>query len=188
VVEISRAIHSPYNERRAFAIVRQRRGALVSDGSAVRLGSVRRCSSDTRRWCAAIVAANTSMRPVEVKHVRRCEVDLVKKLLHVRRSKNESSHRVIPLNTSALNALARMFERADMLGHTDPEHYLWPACQWGRFDPRQPMLKRDTAWRATGNGSGDDPEGGDDAIVEAIIEVPESVASQFAFAGLAAFR
>ena len=67
---------------------------------------------------AAIVAANTSMRPVEVKHLRRCDVDLVRKLLHVRRSKNESSHRVIPLNASALNALARMFDRADMLGHT----------------------------------------------------------------------
>jgi integrase len=79
-------------------------------------------------YCAAIVAANTSMRPVEVKHLRRCDVDLVRKLLFVRRSKNESSHRVIPLNASALNALTRMFERADMLGHTEPEHYLWPAC------------------------------------------------------------
>jgi len=105
-------------------------------------------------YCAAIVAANTSMRPVEVKHLRRCDVDLVKKLLHVRRSKNESSHRVIPLNTSALNALARMFERADMLGHTEPEHYLWPACQWGRFDAMKPMLKWDTAWRALRDAAG----------------------------------
>jgi hypothetical protein len=56
---------------------------------------------------------------------------LVKKLLFVRRSKNESSHRVIPLNASAVEAAARMFERADLLGHTEPEHYLWPACQWG---------------------------------------------------------
>jgi len=34
-------------------------------------------------YCAAIVAANTSMRPVEVKHIRRCDVDLIKRLLHV---------------------------------------------------------------------------------------------------------
>lgn len=86
-------------------------------------------------YCAAIVAANTSMRPVEVKHLRRRDVDLVRKLLFVRRSKNESSHRMIPLNASALSALARTFERADALGHVEPEHYLWPACQWGRFDP-----------------------------------------------------
>jgi hypothetical protein len=99
-------------------------------------------------YCAAIVAANSSMRPLEVKHLRRCDVDLVRTLLFVRRSKNESSHRVIPLNASALHALARMFERADMLGHTEPEHYLWPACQWGRFDATKPMLKWDTAWRA----------------------------------------
>ena len=99
-------------------------------------------------YCAAIVAANTSMRPVEVKHLRRCDVDLVKRLVHVRRSKNETSHRVIPLNGSAIEAAARMFERADLLGHTEPEHYLWPACQWGRFDATKPMLKWDTAWRA----------------------------------------
>ena len=69
-------------------------------------------------YCAAVVAANTSMRPVEVKHLRRRDVDLVKKLVHVRRSKNETSHRVIPLNASAIEAAARMFERADLLGHT----------------------------------------------------------------------
>ncbi len=105
-------------------------------------------------YCAAIVAANTSMRPVEVKHLRRMDVDLVKKLLHVRRSKNETSHRVIPLNASAVKALALMLDRADKLGHTDPAHYLWPACQWGRFDPTQPMLKWDTVWRALRDAAG----------------------------------
>lgn len=99
-------------------------------------------------YCAALVAGNTSMRPVEVKHLRRCDVDLVKRLVYVRRSKNETSHRVIPLNASAIEAAARMFERADMLGHTESEHYLWPACRWGRFDPTKPMVKWDTAWRA----------------------------------------
>lgn len=59
-------------------------------------------------YCVAIVAANTSMRPVEVKHLRRCDVDLAKRLVHVRRSKNQTSHRVIPLNASALKALVRM--------------------------------------------------------------------------------
>src|SRR5579864_7262596 len=43
-------------------------------------------------YCAAIVAANTSMRPVEVKHLRRRDVDLVRKLLFVRRSKIGRAH------------------------------------------------------------------------------------------------
>lgn len=90
------------------------------------------------------------MRPVEVKHIRRCDVDLIKRPLRVRRSKNETSHRVIPLNTSAIEAVARMLERADPLGHTEPGHYLWPACQWGRHEPTKPMLQWDTAWRTAG--------------------------------------
>ena len=104
--------------------------------------------------CAAVVAANTSMRPVEVKHLRRRDVDLVKKLVYVRRSKNETSHRVIPLNAPAIAAIARMLERADLLGHMEPDHFLWPACQWGRYDPTQPMLKWDTAWRALRDAAG----------------------------------
>ena len=72
----------------------------------------------------------------------------------MRRSKNETSHRVIPLNVSAVKTLASMLDRADMLGHTEPVHYLWPACQWGRFDPSQPMLKWDTAWRALRDAAG----------------------------------
>jgi integrase len=99
-------------------------------------------------YCAAVVAGNTSMRPVEVKHLRRRDVDLVKKLVHVRRSKNESSHRVIPLNAPAIDAVARMLDRADLVGHTESDHSLWPACQWGRYDATKPMLEWDTAWRA----------------------------------------
>jgi integrase len=65
-----------------------------------------------------------------------------------------ASHRVIPLNASAVEAAARMFERTDLLGHTEPEHYLWPACQWGRYDATSPMLKWDTAWRTLRDSGG----------------------------------
>jgi len=47
-----------------------------------------------------------------------------------------------------------MLERADLLGHTEPGHYLWPACQWGRYDSTKPMLQWDTAWRALRDGAG----------------------------------
>ncbi|MFL4976825.1 MAG: tyrosine-type recombinase/integrase, partial [Microvirga sp.] len=49
---------------------------------------------------------------------------------------------------------ARMFERTDLLGHTEPEHYLCPACQWGRFDATKAMLKWDTALRALRDEAG----------------------------------
>jgi integrase len=60
-------------------------------------------------------AANTSMRGVEIKHVRRKDVDLPAKALHIRKSKNEGSKRVVPLNEDALAAMKRMIERADEL-------------------------------------------------------------------------
>ena len=105
-------------------------------------------------YCAATVAANTSMRPVEVKHLRRRNVDLFNRTVTVARSKNVTSHRVIPLNQGALKALGRMLERADGLGFKHPDHYIWHACQWGRFDPTQPIRKWDTAWRALRDTAG----------------------------------
>ena len=80
-------------------------------------------------WCAAQLAANTSMRGVEVKHVRRKDFDAEKRVVHIRASKNETSKRVIPLNDSAFDAVQRMVTRADKLGHSEPNHYLWCASQ-----------------------------------------------------------
>ena len=87
-------------------------------------------------WCAAQLAANTSMRGVEVKHVRRKDFDAEKRVVHIRASKNETSKRVIPLNDSAFDAVQRMVTRADKLGHSDPHHYLWCASQHTSSTPR----------------------------------------------------
>ena len=95
-----------------------------------------------------MLAANTSMRGVEIKHLRRKDVDLEAKALHIRRSKNEGSKRVLPLNEAAFGAVQTMIERADELGHKDPAHYLWCASQHLKFDPTKPARKWDTAWRA----------------------------------------
>ena len=105
-------------------------------------------------YCAATLAANTSMRPIEVKHLRRRNVDLFSGTVTVARSKNLTSHRVIPLNQAARKAISRMLERADELGFTHPDHYLWAACQWGRLDPTQPIRRWDTAWRALRDAAG----------------------------------
>ena len=98
-------------------------------------------------FLAAVIAANTSMRPVEVKNLRRENVDLIGATVTIARSKNATSHRVIPLNQTARKAFARMLERGKSLGVTKPEHYIWPASQWGKIDPTKPTKKWDTAWR-----------------------------------------
>ena len=105
-------------------------------------------------WCAAQLAANTSMRGVEVKHVRRKDFDAEKRVVHIRASKNETSKRVIPLNDSAFDAVQRMVTRADKLGHSEPHHYLWCASQHHKLDPTKPASKWDTAWRALRDEAG----------------------------------
>ena len=105
-------------------------------------------------WCAAQLAANTSMRGVEVKHVRRKDFDAEKRVVHIRASKNETSKRVIPLNDSAFDAVQRMVTRADTLGHSEPHHYLWCASQHHKLDPTKPASKWDTAWRALRDEAG----------------------------------
>jgi integrase len=115
-------------------------------------------------YCAAVLAANTSMRGVEVKHVRRRDVDLEKVwdvesvtgkgVLRVTKSKNQTSKRVLPLNNAARTAVERMLKRADDLGHTDPNHYLWCSTQHHKLDPTKPASKWDTAWHALRDAAG----------------------------------
>lgn len=115
-------------------------------------------------YCAAVLAANTSMRGVEVKHIRRRDVDLAKVwdadsttgfgVLYVGHSKNETSKRVLPVNSAARGALERMLTKADALGHKDPGHYLWCASQHHKFDPTTPTAKWDGAWRALRDAAG----------------------------------
>jgi integrase len=105
-------------------------------------------------YCAAILAANTSMRGVEVKNVRRKDFDAEKRVVHIRASKNETSKRVIPLNDSAFDAVQRMVRRADLLGHSEPTHYLWCASQHHKLDATKPASKWDTAWRALRDAAG----------------------------------
>jgi integrase len=98
------------------------------------------------------------MRSVEVKHVRRKDIDLErvwdvesatgKGVLYVGHSKNETSKRKIPLNEAARDAITRMLKRADELGHTEAEHYLWCASQHLHHEPTKPAKKWDGAWRS----------------------------------------
>jgi len=98
--------------------------------------------------CAAVLAVSTTCRGVELKHLRWSGVDLFNRVLNVRRSKRESGHRDIPLNTDAVAALARLWERAEAHNATNPEHYVFPACENERIDPTRPQKSWRSAWRS----------------------------------------
>ena len=98
--------------------------------------------------CAAILAFNTTMRSGELKRLRWLDVDLEQRSITVCRSKTEAGRRSIPLNSTAAEAVLELHHRARTIGATEPEHYVFPACQFGRIDPTRPQKSWRSAWQS----------------------------------------
>ena len=106
---------------------------------------------------AAMVAANTTTRGVEIKNLHISDIDMIGREVSVKRSKgNTAGIRKIPLNAGAMWAFARLIERARALGANAPEHYVLPRFKYRSktpghgtgYDPTRPQKTWRTAWRA----------------------------------------
>jgi integrase len=97
-------------------------------------------------YCAALLTANTSMRPIELRRLLWSDLDPINRLVTVRRSKTEAGTRVIPLNDLAWSAFAAMKLRADKLATYAPEHYIFHR-EWPKIDATRPMSSWRSAWR-----------------------------------------
>jgi integrase len=128
--------------------VKQHVGRALSDDHKEQL---LRTAASRPEWfiahLAARVALNTTARGGELKGIRWQDVDFEKDLMFIRRSKTDAGERVIPLNSEAKEALLLLNKRASALGTVYPEHYVFGACEHGRFDPSRPMKSWRTAWR-----------------------------------------
>ncbi len=98
---------------------------------------------------------NTALRTKELRLLRWSQVDLFNRTLTVGKSKTEGgSGRPIPLNTPAYAALVKW---AGRFPESNPDHYVFPACEDARIDtakpdtskidPSQPTKGWRTAWR-----------------------------------------
>jgi integrase len=109
-------------------------------------------------YLCALAAAATTMRGCELRGLRIKDVDLMKRMVYVRRTKKRTGgKRDIPLNGDAMHALARLLERAAALGATAPDHYLLPRYAYREtrrpdrvagHDPARPQGGWRTAWRS----------------------------------------
>jgi len=97
--------------------------------------------------CAAVLALNTTMRGCELKGLRWRDVSLLDHVLTIRHSKTEAGERVIPLNRNALAAMKELYRRAQRFRATEPDHYVFPACENGNIDATRPQEGWRTAWR-----------------------------------------
>ena len=123
-----------------------------------------RCAKDDSVcYTASVLAINSTMRKDEIRKLRWNQVDLVKGVLTVGKSKTEAgTGRVIPLNAAAKNALADWGNR---FPNHEAEHYVFPWCEGGytrkkspksgelaplmssHVDPTKPTKGWRTAWR-----------------------------------------
>ena len=126
---------------------------------------------------AMVLALNTTMRACEVKALRWYDVDFLDGTVTIRRSKTAAGQRVIPLNADALGAMRELYRRASAIGGTQPDHYVFPACENGRFNPATPQKSWRTAWRSLRKTAGIATLRFHDLRHHAITELAESNAS-----------
>jgi integrase len=101
-----------------------------------------------RVYCAAVLAASTTCRGIELKHLQWKDVDLFQQLVAIRRSKTQTGQRSITLNSDARMAFVRLRQQAEAMGPIEPDHYVFPACERLHFDPTRPQTTWRTAWRS----------------------------------------
>jgi len=132
---------TPDEERRLFDIAASKPGWSVA-------------------YWAALLASNTTARGGELKGLRLGDLNLIEKTITIRRAttKTDAGARIIPLNDAALWACARLLERAQKLGASEPEDCLFPGMIFKHtkkddpskdsgYDFTKPQKTWRTAWR-----------------------------------------
>ncbi len=162
------------NEVKRLPVSREFGRALTEEEKATLL----KIAASRPEWqvirCAAILAFNTTMRSGELKRLRWRDVDFTHRSITVRRSKTEAGRRSIPLNASAGEAILELNQRAGLIGNIDPEHYVFPACQFGEIDPTRPQKSWRSAWESLTTEAGLDGFRFHDLRHHAITELSES--------------
>jgi len=119
-------------------------------------------------YCAELIAANTGLRGGEIKKLRLGAIDLANRRVQITRksTKTRAGARLVELNQAALAAMVKLYRRAQVLGASDPAHYLLPADLSRHtkstdplkglrgFDATRHQMSWDTAWRKLRKAAG----------------------------------
>jgi len=131
-------------------------GQAIADHEQVRLFDI---AKSNPAWFFAYVAATLDffcgLRACEIKALQWKHVSWEERRLAVRRSKTPAGWRDPSLNDTCLEALRELHQRAEPLGFTNSEHFLFP---WHglrkQLDPTRPMTSWRTAWRSLRKAAG----------------------------------
>jgi integrase len=113
------------------------------------------------RWlhacCAAVIASNTTCRKVELRHVRRRDLDLEKRLLTIRVTKGRTAGlRTIPLNDAAVGACAELLAWGAKHGFSAGDDWIFPGRDSAthRRIHHRPVDSWRSAWRSLTRAAG----------------------------------
>ncbi len=104
-------------------------------------------------YCAALLTANASLRPSELRSSRWRDVDANERTVLVHRSKTDAGLRVVPLNDEAWVAICALRKRAEILGTNQPDNFVFHRL-WPKVDGTRPMSSWRSAWRSLRKAAG----------------------------------
>lgn len=98
----------------------------------------------------ALISINTSAGPKECLSLQLKDVNIPQRIIFIPGTKNVHRKRDIPLNEEALEAVIRAVARANRLGSTQPDHYLFPFKYFKKaegYDPTRRKISYHQMWR-----------------------------------------
>lgn len=104
-------------------------------------------------YCAALLTANCSLRPCEIRAIRWRDIDAQERVLMVPFSKTDAGVRVVPLNAEAWAAISAMRQRAERCGNDAQDHFVFHR-QWPQMDGSRRMSSWRSAWRSLRTAAG----------------------------------
>jgi integrase len=152
---IRKRIGLPVEDYQPLPLPKEIRGRALSDAERARL---LRVAKSNPNWEAAFLATgisvNTSAGPKETATLRLKDIDLERDVIRVQPggAKNVHRMRTIPLNTESRACVKTALARAERLGASEPEHYLFPFRlrpsnnHQPQYDPTRHQTTFKTAW------------------------------------------
>jgi integrase len=102
-------------------------------------------------WCA-LISANTTMGPGEIRMLQIKDVNLSRREVCVRQGlKTKFRLRTLPLNDDAVWAMQQLLDLGNERGSYLPEHYILsyrPHVAGAKYDPTKPMGSWKVAWKS----------------------------------------
>jgi len=142
-------------QHRELTVDRLRRSAFVDEDQQALFAAAQSRPEWIFAYVASALAFYCGLRACEIKGLQWKHVDWSHARVEVRRSKTPAGWRDPSLNEACVRALRELWLRANALGFSKAEHFLFP---WhGRdkkIDPMRPMTSWRSAWRSLRKAAG----------------------------------